>query len=142
MYSIRYLDILGHRDEPVPHTFFQQEKAPSHIAIILPGMGYTSHMPLLYYPARLMLNRGADVLQLQYEYSRKDDFASLDGEGKRRWLMTDVSKACRAVLERRSYGKITLVGKSMGTRAMGHFLSCEVKPYGSRSQSGGGVLCL
>jgi hypothetical protein len=60
MYSIKTLRIRGYRDEPVPHTFYEQEEAPAQVALLLPGMGYTSHMPLLYYPARIMLSMCLD----------------------------------------------------------------------------------
>jgi hypothetical protein len=127
MYSIKYLDIIGYGDEPVPHTFFQQDEGALHIAIMLPGMGYTSQMPLLYYPGRIMLASGADVLSVEYEYNRREDFLALKGEGRTRWLITDVVNACQTVLGKRPYEEITLIGKSIGTLAMGHLLTTEAK---------------
>ena len=126
MYAIKQLDILGYRHKPVPHTFFQQEEA-QHVAIVLPGMGYTSHMPLLYYPASIMLDLGADVLRLEYEYTRQEDFMVLKGAERKQWLLSDVTNACQTVLGERSYEKITLMGKSIGTRAMGHLLTTEAE---------------
>jgi predicted alpha/beta-hydrolase family hydrolase len=125
MYSIKQLDIPGYGHEPVPHTFFQQQGAAQHVAILLPGMGYTSHMPLLYYPARIMLGLGADVLSVEYEYNRREDFLALKGDERRRWLLTDVANSCHSVLNRRSYKEITIIGKSIGTRAMGQLLTTE-----------------
>ncbi len=125
MYSIKQLDIPGYHDEPVPHTFFEQEEAAQHVAILLPGMGYTSHMPLLYYPARIMLGLGADVLSVEYAYNRRDDFLALKGDEQKRWLLTDVANSCHTVLNRRSYNEITIIGKSIGTRAMGQLLTTE-----------------
>lgn len=125
MYSIKTLEIRGYRDEPVPHTFYEQEEAPAQVALVLPGMGYTSHMPLLYYPARIMLSAGADVLGLEYDYNRRKDFMALPGEERKQWLLTDVTRACHTILGGRSYQEITLIGKSLGTRAMGHLLTAE-----------------
>ncbi|NNG07285.1 MAG: hypothetical protein HKM90_06080 [Desulfobacteraceae bacterium] len=125
MYSIKTLELSGYRDEPVPHTFYEQEETPAQVALLLPGMGYTSHMPLLYYPARIMLSTGADVLGLEYDYNRRKDFMALPGEERKQWLLTDVTSACHTILEGRSYQEITLIGKSLGTRAMGHLLTTE-----------------
>jgi predicted alpha/beta-hydrolase family hydrolase len=123
MYSIKALEIKGYRDEPVPHTFYEQEGPSSQVALLLPGMGYTSHMPLLYYPARIMLSLGADVLGLEYEYNRREEFMTLPGEERKSWLLADVTNACETLLKVRAYQEITLIGKSLGTRAMGHLLT-------------------
>ena len=125
MYSIKTLEIRGYRDEQVPHTFYEQEETPAQLALLLPGMGYTSHMPLLYYPARIMLSLGADVLGLEYDYNRREDFMALPGEERKQWLLTDVTRACHTILKERSYQEITLIGKSLGTRAMGHLLTAD-----------------
>ena len=123
MYTIKYLDLRGYRDEPIAHTFYEQKEGSSHAAFLLPGIGYTSHMPLLYYPARIMLGLGADVLGLEYDYNRREEYMNLGGEERKRWLISDVSKACHGVLGERSYEQITLIGKSLGTRAMGYLLT-------------------
>jgi hypothetical protein len=125
MYSIKTLEIRGYGDEPVPNTFYEQEESTSEVALLLPGMGYTSHMPLLYYPARIMLSLGADVLGLEYDYNRRKGFMTLAGEERKKWLLTDVTKACRTLLKGGSYQRITLIGKSLGTRAMGHLLTTD-----------------
>ena len=125
MYSIKTLEIRGYRDEQVPHTFYEQEETPAQVALLLPGMGYTSHMPLLYYPARIMLSLGADVLGLEYDYNRREDFMALPGEERKQWLLTDATSACHTILMERSYREITLIGKSLGTRAMGHLLTTD-----------------
>src|SRR5579884_1063750 len=107
------LDIRGYRDEPVPHTFWRQDEQARHVAILLPGVGYTCDMPLLYYPARLLLALGADVLRVEYVYGRRPDFAALSDAAQGRWLFADVAAACRAVQGGHSYEQVTLVGKSL-----------------------------
>jgi hypothetical protein len=42
-----------------------------------------------------------------------------------RWAFSDAAAACHAALAQRPYEKITLVGKSLGTLAMGYMLSTE-----------------
>ncbi len=125
MYSFKYLEIKGYKGKPVPHTFIQQDEDSHHVAILLPGMGYTSHMPVLYYPMSIMLAMGADVLRVEYEYHRSEDFMALQGNERKQWLITDTANACQTVLKERPYREITLIGKSLGTRAMGHLLTTE-----------------
>jgi hypothetical protein len=123
MYAHTSQAITGHRNEPVPHTFLRQEADADHVAVLLPGIGYTSHMPLLYYPAKIMLGVGADVLRLEYEYSRREEFMALAGAERKRWLLDDVRAACDAVFAARPYRRVTLIGKSLGTRAMAHLVA-------------------
>jgi pimeloyl-ACP methyl ester carboxylesterase len=124
-YSTQTLDIAGYRDEPVPNTLYRQERETQHLAILLPGMSYTCQAPLLFYPARLLGISGADVFFVEYAYNWRPDFLSLPEDERERWLFTDVTAACRAALAQRSYRQVTLVGKSLGTLAMGHLLTCE-----------------
>src|SRR5919201_1355743 len=103
MYGVTTLAITGYRDEPVPHTFLRQDQAARHLAILLPGIGYTCAMPLLYYPARLLLARGADVLRVEYAYQRREDFTAAAPDEQGRRVVADVTAACHAVLAQREY---------------------------------------
>jgi len=123
MYSITTLPITGYRAEPVPNTFHRQDGEAHHVAILLPGVAYTCHMPLLYYPTRLLLALGADVLWVEYAYHRRADFQALSEAERERWFITDVTAACQAALAQRPYQQIALIGKSLGTLAMGHLLT-------------------
>ena len=125
MAAARTLEINGYQGAPVPHTFFQQEKESDHLAVLLPGVGYSAHMPLLHYPLRLSLDLGADVLRLEYAYAARAEYGALPAQEQARWLFTDVTAACRAALTQRAYQQVTLVGKSLGTLAMGHLLTAE-----------------
>jgi predicted alpha/beta-hydrolase family hydrolase len=123
MYSFKTLEIAGYRNEPVSNTFLRQDKAAQQVAIVLPGVGYTCHMPLLYYPSQVLLALGMDVLWVEYNYIRRPDYRVLSDAEQKQWLFTDVTAACQAALVQRSYQKVTLVGKSLGTVAMSHLLA-------------------
>ena len=125
MFSFSTLTITGYNDEPVPHTFVRQEAEATHVAILLPGAGYTAYMPLLYYPMRMLLDLGADVLRVEYAYTGREEYEALPGGERIRWLLSDATAACRAALAQRSYQRVTLIGKSLGTLAMGHLLATE-----------------
>lgn len=123
MHEIRTLQIAGYRDQPVPNTFFRHRDDAGHLAIVLPGVRYTCHMPLLYYPSRLLRIQGADVLWVEYAYDRRADFQTLSDAERERWFMADVAAACKTALAQRPYRQVTLVGKSLGTLAIGYLLS-------------------
>ena len=127
MYSAETLEISGYQKQPVPNTFFRQDEKASHLAILLPGWEYTCQMPLLYYPARILLAMGTDVLQVEYIYNLRADFQALPGSEQQQWLSSDASAATSTALAQQSYKKVTLIGKSIGTVAMGHLLTTEPK---------------
>jgi pimeloyl-ACP methyl ester carboxylesterase len=122
MTSINSLSISGYDSAPVPNTFFKQEVKTEHAAIILPGLGYSAHMPLLFYSRELMLSLRADVLTVEYEYNSRN-FLALDGRERMKMLFADVQSAYDALLAQRKYKRITFIGKSLGTRAMAHLLT-------------------
>jgi predicted alpha/beta-hydrolase family hydrolase len=132
MYSFKTLEIAGYRNEPVPNTFLRQEEAARQVAIVLPGVGYTCHMPLLYYPTRLLLTLGMDVLWVEYNYIRRPDYRALSDAQQESWLFADVTAACQAALVQRSYQQVMLIGKSLGTVAMSHLHATDARLTQSR----------
>jgi len=132
MYSFKTLLIAGYRNEPVSNTFLRQDGAAREIAIVLPGVGYTCHMPLLYYPSLVLLTLGMDVLWVEYNYIRRPDYRALSDAEQKQWLFADVTAAGQAALTQRPYQQVTLVGKSLGTVAMGHLLAMDARLAQSR----------
>lgn len=127
MYQITTLSNKKDFSLNVPNTFFRQENNADHLAIILPGLNYSCDMPLLYYACQVMLEAGADVLQVKYDYT----LTRSGGSGstlKERFgdLQTDVSKIARVALMQRDYKRLTVIGKSLGTLAIPHFLQADL----------------
>lgn len=116
------LDVPGYQDQPILNTFITQPNTSHHLGIILPGYRYSPDMPPLHYAGRILLEQGADVLRIESTYYRTD-FSRQPEKEQDEWLRTDVFAACDAGLAHRSYDKITLVGKSLGTLAMAHLLA-------------------
>lgn len=131
MYSFETLNIAGHRDQPVANTLLRQEQA-DRIAIVLPGVGYACQMPLLYYATQVALALSMDVLWVEYNYIRIPAYRALSDAGQKQWLFDDVTAACRAALDRRSYGDVALIGKSLGTVAMSHLMASDARLARSR----------
>lgn len=116
------LDVTGYKGQPVPNTSIAHSNPASHLGILLPGYRYSADMPPLHYIRRVLLEQGADTLSVDYVYYRTN-FMDQSQEEQDRWISADVFAACNAGLSQHPYEKITLVGKSLGTIAMGHLLA-------------------
>ena len=116
------LNVTGYRDKPVPNTFITHPNPSNHLGIILPGFRYPVEMPALHYAGSILLGQGADILRVEYAYYRTNFMKQPDSE-QDQWISSDVFAACEAGLSQSMYAKITLIGKSLGTLAMGHLLS-------------------
>lgn len=116
------LDVVGYKNQRVPNTFIAQATPTSHLGIILPGLRHSVDMADLHYAGRILLEQGADLLRVEYVYYQTDFVAQAENI-QDEWLKSDVFAACNAGLSYRPYTKVTLVGKSLGTIAMGHLLA-------------------
>jgi hypothetical protein len=112
------LEAKGFGGAPVPNTFIWQASGADTLGILLPGVGYTCEMPLLYYSQDLLESQGCDVLAVRYDYRQLPEVTSLDGMLDR--LTEDSTAVIAAGLAQRDYPNIVLVGKSLGTIAMAH----------------------
>ena len=126
MYTEKSLSIFGVEDKQVPNTFFKQKREVAHLAIIFPGLRYNCNMPLLYYTTEILLTTRYDVLQVEYDYSQRKDFLTLGPKERTRVLSAEALAAYYTAIEQQAYEKLLLVGKSLGTLAMGHILSQDV----------------
>jgi predicted alpha/beta-hydrolase family hydrolase len=122
------LTIQGYRGEAVPNRFLRPEGAVEQLAVLLPGFGYSLDMPLFYYAEHLLLERGWDVLRVEYAYNTRPEFRTLPAPERERWLLADATAAWRAGLGQRAYERVGLIGKSLGTLAMGHLLTMAEPP--------------
>jgi hypothetical protein len=118
------IEITGYCGLPVPNSIVRTGAGAKHLAVVFPGLRYTTSMPGCYYSALVMLAKGADVLNVDYEYANPG-FQELPDREQSRWIAADASAVVRAALAHKKYDKITLIGKSLGTIAMGSLLSAE-----------------
>ena len=122
--KISSLPISGYAGKNVPNAFFRQEgKAPT-LAVLFPGLRYTCDMPLLFYPFKLLLGRGAEVLQVRADYTQRE-YQSLPPNERAAWLAADAKAAVQAARQVRQYARLVLVGKSIGTIALASLASLE-----------------
>ncbi len=122
MYTFEKLDIQGYCEESLQNTLFRLKEKTGKLALIFPGRGYTSRMPLLYYTTYLLLGKQFNVLTIDYDYFGKPEFETLEWDEKERWLFADVESAFNVVESLTDMRVKLLVGKSLGTLAVGHLL--------------------
>jgi hypothetical protein len=120
--DIKTLNVTGYRQHPVPNTFLLQPDISVHLGIILPGYRHSADKADLDYAGRLLMDRGADLLRVEYAYFRTEYMIQPDAV-QEEWLRTDALAVCGAALSQRAYKNITLVGKSLGTLAMSCLLA-------------------
>ncbi len=114
------LEVRGYKGLPVPNTFYRHDEA-EEIGFILPGLRFSADRAELHYPARVLMDGGADVLKVEYNYPLTDYPNCSDAE-QHKWVTEDVFAACEAAFSKRGYERITLIGKSLGTLGMGQLL--------------------
>ena len=122
--EMKTLDILGYKNQKVPNTFVVQSNPNGHLGIILPGYRHSADMADLHYAGRILREQGADLLRVEYAYYQTDYLSQSEISQNQR-ISKDVFAVCNACLAFRPYTKITLVGKSLGTKAMGFLLADE-----------------
>lgn len=118
-----HFEIAGYQNRPVPNRLLRHDGESDRLAILLPGFGYTLDMPLFFYAQNLLTGAGADVLRVEYAYNQVPSFGKLPPGEAGRWLAADVGAAYQAAISQRPYRELILVGKSLGTMAMGHLLT-------------------
>jgi hypothetical protein len=117
--EITSLEITGHGGKSLPNRFFRQRGEAQGLAVLFPGLNYTCDMPLLYYPRWLFTLHGMDALQVWADYTRPE-FQALSRLEQAAWLGGDAQAAVQAGWRQRSYARLVLVGKSIGTLALAH----------------------
>ncbi|MGV2939246.1 alpha/beta family hydrolase [Mesobacillus sp. LC4] len=99
--------------ENIPFRLIEQKEGTDNLVIVLPGAGYSTQAPLLYYTTGLFYNKGFDVLHINYSFSREE--ISLLNE---RDLATDVQHVIDTAIHDKKYSNLYLVAKSIGTKVL------------------------
>jgi hypothetical protein len=118
------LSIPGYGGEQVPNHFLGQDKDAAKLAVFFPGLGYTCDMPAFYY-AQNMLEDSADILRVEYAYGPAASFKSIADIEQFAPLFDDAAAVWNAVWSKRPYQTVTLIGKSLGTMAVGQLLATD-----------------
>lgn len=109
--------VMGYKRIPVSYQLFQPEQASGQLAIMFPGRGYTVQGPLFHYSTGVFLNKGYDVLHVNYDYTTEES-NSMELDEHIKQISTDVNAVMDQVLSTSTYENYTLIGKSIGTIAL------------------------
>ena len=124
MKTFDVLDITGYRGLTVPNSMLRSGANAARLAVIFPGLRYNTSMPGCHYPGLVMVSKGADVLNVDYDYAQSE-FRNLSEAEQSLWIAADASAAVRTARAGGRYQRITLIGKSIGTIALGTLLAAE-----------------
>lgn len=116
------LNVNGYNNIRVPNEYISNNS--DHLAIFLPGVGYTNERPLMYYAAKYFMDKQSDLFRVDYNYASNDAFKRANYDKLREWVRTDVIACLNVVFNKKKYKKITIVCKSIGTLAL-----AETLPY-------------
>lgn len=108
---------VGYKNIPVSYQLFQQDQASGRLAVMFPGRGYTVQGPLFHYSTGVFLNKGYDVLHVNYDYTTEES-NSMELDEHIKQISIDVNAVMDKVLSTSTYDNYTLIGKSIGTIAL------------------------
>ncbi|HEX4926072.1 MAG TPA: alpha/beta family hydrolase [Bdellovibrionales bacterium] len=113
---------IGPPGDRVPNRFFRHDGS-DWLAVLFPGWSYDCERPFLRGLREQFGLLGADVLLADYDYPGR----GFDSEGPRDELMgrffREVEQVVGEGLRQRHYRRLTLAGKSLGTRGLAHLSS-------------------
>jgi alpha/beta superfamily hydrolase len=123
----KHLPLTAADGRPLVHTFWSQDE-PEGLAVFLPGNHYGMDAPLLYYPSLILRQRNWDTLSLTYGYqSAGREFSPEEIHD----LVEEVGRAWKWVSGQRNYGRLALLGKSLGALLAVDLCVEEVIPPGA-----------
>jgi len=120
--SISSLDITGYGGRPLKNRFFRISTDTQDVALIFPGLAYNCDMPLLYYSIETILASGINTLAVDYDYSNNPDYMKQLVRERAEWLIGDIEATLNAVNKEENQKVVCMVGKSLGTLALGHLI--------------------
>jgi len=108
-------EIIGSKS--IPFRLIEQKEDTNNLVIVLPGAGYTTQAPLLYFTTGLFFNKGFDVLHINYTFS-KQEMSALN----ERDLARDVQFVIDNAIKDKKYSNYYVVAKSIGTKVLRYLL--------------------
>ena len=104
------LPLVMQDGRPLPHTFYEGDGGG--LLVVLPGLHYGPDGPVLYHLAKQLQGSGWDTLGLTYGFQAAMAFPWTDHAGE---TLAECGAALGQVLGRRTYSRVGIVGKSLGT---------------------------
>lgn len=117
-YEIQTLTTTTANGLEVQHVFLRQNTPAKRLLVILPGRGYTSEHPALYFLRRAAAELDYDVLSITYSFQvNAGTFNTMNLPAEINAVLLQVNPD--------AYQRVVFAGKSMGTPlAVTHGLNC------------------
>ncbi len=122
MVTVDRLSIKGYNNRTLKTRFFKPDVDTQELALVFPGLAYTSDMPLLYYTIEAIITCGINVLSVDFDYSNNQEFLKQSVRERSEWLLEDSEAALKMITSEKNLKVVCMVGKSMGTLVLGHLL--------------------
>lgn len=110
--------VIRNENSTIPYTWIRSEQPSKSICIMLPGLGYTTQRPLFHYATGICLHNQVDVLHINYNFVKNQQFRELPKEYQEQLMYEDVKAVVEAVLNDAGYEQCILLSKSIGTIPM------------------------
>lgn len=107
---------------PLVHKYARHRDDPAGLALFFPGQYYGVDGPLLYYLNDWLSRCGWDTFALTYGFQTTMEAVSAAVMAA---TLDECQEAVRAVFRERDYGRVALVGKSIGTGVVAHLCCGE-----------------
>lgn len=117
--------IKGFKEVEVPYTLLTHQEDVEKLAIFLPGAGYTTQSPVFHYAEDIFLNKGYNILKINYQYN-VEPYLHFSTEELSEVIKYDVRIVLDKILINSPYKNFYLVGKSIGTIAMSTELNRDI----------------
>lgn len=101
-------------------------------ALVLSGLRYGCERPLLAAAVGLLAARGHTLMTVDFAYAADPRFAQMDDAAQFAAIEADGVALLHQAIERAMGAPLTIVGKSLGTIAMGGMLAADAVPPGAR----------
>lgn len=118
--EISSIKIIGSEGFQLKNRYFSMGDNYKGLAVFFPGAGYTCDMPALYYPRKVLLSQGYDVLTMEYSFQKEEKMFSKE---MMKSVLVDGENTLKSALNEKPYQEFVLVGKSLGTRILSHLLT-------------------
>ncbi|WP_462408626.1 alpha/beta family hydrolase [Neobacillus sp. Marseille-QA0830] len=118
MFQMTEGKVVRNEYSTIPYTWLRGQKSNKSICIMLPGIGYTTQLPLFYYATNVCMTQNIDVLHVNYQFKENEQFANLPDAEQEQWIYEDVKATVAEVLKDAEYKQCFLLSKSIGTIPM------------------------
>lgn len=91
--------VVRNEDSTIPYTWIRNDLS-NGICIMLPGLGYGTQRPLFHYATGMCLNQNIDVLHVNYQFAKDEQFRKLKKAEQDQWMYEDVKAVVEEALKK------------------------------------------